>query len=175
MNQGQEQRINAKILIVDDTAISRKLLAEILRREKYEIYEATDGTSGLEMARLTSPDLILLDICMPDLDGHAVCRQLKTRPETQHTPVIFVTASAHHGDRVKALGGGGTDYITKPFAIPELKRCVAHHLQNQAVPAVREDVAAAFCCRKQPGGSPVREGWLTSGSLPYPYPAPMGL
>ncbi|MBD1910628.1 MULTISPECIES: response regulator [unclassified Leptolyngbya] len=130
MNQGQEQRVNAKILIVDDTAISRKLLAEILRREKYDIYEAIDGASGLKIAQLASPDLILLDICMPGLNGYVVCQHLKKQPETRNTPVIFVTASTQHGARMKALGCGGNDYITKPFAIPELKQCVAYHLQS---------------------------------------------
>jgi len=130
MDRGRDQGVSAKILIVDDAAIGRTLLAEILRREGYEIHEADGGTAAIKMACDIRPNLILLDVCMPEMDGHTVCQKLKSQPETRLTPVIFLTASAQHGDRLQAFRGGGIDYITKPFAVPDIKRCVERHLQH---------------------------------------------
>lgn len=117
----------SKILIVDDIPVSIKVLGELLR-EKSEILVATSGRKAIEVALKNQPDLILLDVVMPDMDGLETCRQLKEHPQTADIPVIFLTAMAESADVVKGFDVGGQDYIVKPFNKIEVLARVKNHI-----------------------------------------------
>ena len=110
----------AKILLVEDNEMNRDMLSRRLARKGYEVVVAIDGQQGVEMARSETPDLILMDMSLPVLDGWEATRQLKTAPETQAIPVIALTAHAMAGDREKAVEAGCNDYDTKPIELPRL-------------------------------------------------------
>jgi two-component system, cell cycle sensor histidine kinase and response regulator CckA len=118
----------AKILIVDDTLINLRLLSSMLGNSGYSVYEATDGRSALAEVQTHTPDLILLDIRLPGMDGYEVCRQIKTDETTRHIPVIFVSALDEQTDKVQGFAVGGVDYITKPFQSKEVLARVETHL-----------------------------------------------
>ena len=118
-----------KILLVDDNTANLQVLRETLDGLGYKLLIAKNGKSALEIVRKASPDLILLDIMMPDMDGYEVCRKLKAAASTQHIPLIFLTAMADAEDEAKGLSLGAVDYITKPIN-PELVRArVRNHLE----------------------------------------------
>jgi len=119
---------DAQILIVDDNPQNLKVLGEILSREGYRLIAAQNGTKALALLEKKIPDLILLDIMMPDISGIAVCRQLKQREATQHIPVIFITALTATKSKLEAFGVGAVDYITKPFVEEEVLARVNVHL-----------------------------------------------
>lgn len=104
----------AKILLVEDNELNRDMLSRRLIRRGFEVVMAVDGTQGVSMARTEVPDLILMDIGLPLLDGWAATRQLKAHPKTQHIPIIALTAHAMAGDREQSLAAGCDDYDTKP-------------------------------------------------------------
>ena len=106
-----------KILVVDDDPSLRDLVELVLKREKYEVATAADGKTALAMAEAFKPDLILLDIMLPDMSGHQVCKQLNTN---KGIPTIMVTARHETIDKVLGLELGADDYVTKPFEIMEL-------------------------------------------------------
>lgn len=106
-----------KILVVDDEPSLRDLVELVLKREKYEVATAADGKTALAMAEALKPDLILLDIMLPDMSGHQVCKQLNTN---KRIPTIMVTARHETIDKVLGLELGADDYVTKPFEIMEL-------------------------------------------------------
>ncbi len=108
------------ILIVDDMPINLKLLMNILSQSGYDIRPTTSGRQALESIGARSPDLILLDIAMPEMDGYEVCQQLKQNPHTAAIPVIFISAANEVMDKVRAFQVGGVDYITKPFQVEEV-------------------------------------------------------
>ncbi|MDK9738516.1 two-component system response regulator [Vibrio sp. D404a] len=109
------------VLVVDDTPSNLDVLTGILK-DTYQVKVAINGHVGLKIAKtMPQPDLILLDIMMPDIDGFEVCRQLKSQPNTAHIPIIFVTAKIDPEDEVKGLSLGAVDYITKPIT-PEIAR-----------------------------------------------------
>lgn len=108
------------ILIVDDTPANLRLLVSILRKNGYKVRAVTNGEIALTAAVHSIPDLILLDILMPNLDGYEVCQRLKSNPQTSQIPVIFISALSEGLDKVKAFQAGGIDYITKPFQIEEV-------------------------------------------------------
>jgi diguanylate cyclase (GGDEF)-like protein len=115
------------VLIVDDQVSNVKLLAAILG-DDYRIRVATAGADGLKLAESTpQPDLILLDIMMPDMDGYEVCRRLKGNPATSNIPVIFVTALSSESDEEIGLDLGAIDYITKPLSAPIVRARVRNH------------------------------------------------
>jgi len=116
------------ILLVDDTPDNLRLLSQILTERKYRVRAATNGERALETAQLLPPDLILLDIRMPGMDGFQVCRALKENGNTQDIPVIFISALDDVSDKVKAFAVGGVDYITKPFQYEEVVARVETHL-----------------------------------------------
>lgn len=118
----------ARILIVDDIPANIKSLNGILADE-YEISFATDWKTGLEIAERTHPDLILLDIMMPEMDGFEICRRLKAMPATQEIPVIFITALDGEADEAKGLAIGAADYITKPFRPAIISLRVRNHIK----------------------------------------------
>ncbi len=103
-----------RILVVDDTASNRLILREKLSSAYYDVLLAENGTRALEMARQEQPDMILLDVMMPGLDGHAVCRKLKSDRDLAHIPVIMVTGANSADERVKGLEAGADDFLTKP-------------------------------------------------------------
>ena len=118
-----------RILVVDDTPANIKILAELLRKD-YLLSVATSGPDALEIAFANDrPDLVLLDIMMPDMDGYEVCRRLKADPRTQDVAVIFVTAMGEVDDETKGFSLGAVDYITKPVQPPIVKARVATHLE----------------------------------------------
>ncbi|MGP1385248.1 MAG: putative bifunctional diguanylate cyclase/phosphodiesterase [Thainema sp.] len=110
----------ADILIVDDTLENIVLLAQILGGQGYNVRKAISGMMAIRTIEAELPDLILLDICMPDLDGYELCRRLKADPVTASVPVIFLSALNEPLDKAKAFEVGGTDYITKPFQVAEV-------------------------------------------------------
>ncbi len=118
----------AEILIVDDTPQNVLLLAAMLRSNQYTIREAADGPSALEAVRQSPPDLILLDIRMPGMDGYEVCRRLKSDENLREPPVIFVSALDDQTDIIQGFAAGGVDYITKPFKMKEVLARLETHL-----------------------------------------------
>lgn len=122
----QEER--QKILIVDDTPANIQILHEILQSD-YVIFFATNGPDALRIVQREIPDLILLDIMMPVMDGYEVCTRIKADPRTHQIPVIFITAMTDEGDEAKGLECGAIDYITKPISPPIVTARVRNHLE----------------------------------------------
>ncbi|GAB4207530.1 MAG: response regulator [Roseiflexaceae bacterium] len=110
----------ARILLVEDNEMNRDMLSRRLERRGHELLIATDGQQGLELARNGAPDLVLMDMSLPVLDGWEATRQLKADPQTSAIPVIALTAHAMSGDREKAMEAGCDDYDTKPIELPRL-------------------------------------------------------
>jgi diguanylate cyclase (GGDEF)-like protein len=117
------------VLSVDDISHNLQLLGTILERVGYETSFALSGSQALELLKTRQPDLILLDLMMPGLDGLEVCRILKSSPHYQEIPIIFLTASSESKHLVEAFSAGAVDYITKPFNVPELLARVKTHLE----------------------------------------------
>lgn len=110
----------AKILLVEDNEMNRDMLSRRLERRGYEVIVAVDGEEGVARAKAEAPDLVLMDMSLPVLDGWEATRQLKAAPETKSIPVIALTAHAMAGDREKALEAGCDDFDTKPIDLPRL-------------------------------------------------------
>jgi DNA-binding response OmpR family regulator len=117
-----------KVLVIDDEAAIRLLCRVNLEAEDMEVLEAGDGVSGLEMARRERPDVVLLDVMMPAMDGWQVAEELLGDPTTSAIPIVFLTARAEFRDRARGLDIGGVDYITKPFNPVELATLVENLL-----------------------------------------------
>src|SRR3989441_10192340 len=116
--------MGARVLVVDDEAPIRLLCRVNLEAEGMEVLEAGDGPSGLEAARREHPDVVLLDVMMPGLDGWRVAEELLEDPETSGIPIVFLTARAELRDRARGLDLGGLDYVTKPFNPVDLARLI---------------------------------------------------
>jgi two-component system, sensor histidine kinase and response regulator len=116
------------ILIVDDTPDNLRLLSTILIEQGYEVRSVINGKMALMGAKAEPPDLILLDINMPQMNGYEVCQHLKADPETAGIPIIFISALEDVLDKVKAFAVGGVDYITKPFQLEEVLVRIHTHL-----------------------------------------------
>src|ERR671931_2105941 len=119
-----------RVLVIDDEAPIRLLCRVNLEAEGMDVLEASDGPSGLEKARGERPDVILLDVMMPGLDGWRVAEQLLDDPGTRSIPIIFLTARAEFRDRARGLDIGGVDYVTKPFNPLELAPLVRELLER---------------------------------------------
>jgi DNA-binding response OmpR family regulator len=119
-----------KVLVVDDEAPIRLLCRVNLEAERMEVLEAADGESGLETARAERPDVVLLDVMMPGMDGWQVAERLVEDQETSHIPIVFLTARAELRDRARGLELGGVEYITKPFNPVELASVVESLLER---------------------------------------------
>jgi two-component system alkaline phosphatase synthesis response regulator PhoP len=119
-----------KVLVIDDEAPIRLLCRVNLEAEKMTVVEAPDGPSGLDKARTEAPDVILLDVMMPGLDGWRVAEQLLEDEQTRGIPIVFLTARAEFRDRAKGLNLGGIDYVTKPFNPLELAPLVRKLLER---------------------------------------------
>lgn len=123
-----ETKTPGDILIVDDMAANLRLLSLILAEDGYKVRAALSGAQALDAARAQVPDLVLLDIMMPGMDGYEVCRQLKADERTRDVPILFISALDATADKVKAFATGGVDYITKPFQSAEVLARVRTHL-----------------------------------------------
>ncbi|OLE00727.1 MAG: hypothetical protein AUG91_03520 [Actinobacteria bacterium 13_1_20CM_4_69_9] len=130
-----------KVLVIDDEAPIRLLCRVNLEAERMDVIEAADGPSGVEKARNESPDVILLDVMMPGLDGWNVAQQLLEDANTSGIPIIFLTARAEFRDRARGLDIGGVDYITKPFNPLELAPLV-QRLLDRIDQGERDDLRA---------------------------------
>jgi DNA-binding response OmpR family regulator len=119
---------SATILIIDDVPGNLETLSECLEAASFEVLAAQDGVSGVRVAQRARPDLILLDVLMPELDGFEACRRLKADDSTQEIPVIFMTALTETADKVAGFVAGGVDYVTKPFQVEEVLARVKTHL-----------------------------------------------
>jgi DNA-binding response OmpR family regulator len=118
------------VLVIDDEAPIRLLCRVNLEAEKMDVIEAADGTTGLELARREQPDVVLLDVMMPGLDGWRVAEELLEDDRTRGIPIIFLTARAEFRDRARGLDIGGVDYVTKPFNPLELAQLVRSLLER---------------------------------------------
>jgi PAS domain S-box-containing protein len=136
------ERFN-KILVVDDSTANLKLLVNLLTEQGYTVYPASDGGLALEFVQTTLPDLILLDIKMPGMDGYEVCRRLKADARSAAIPVIFLSALEDERDKVKGFQAGGVDYITKPFQPQEMLARVRIHLRiRELTEGLEQEVGA---------------------------------
>ena len=119
-----------KILIVEDNEMNRDMLSRRLERRGFAIVMAVDGQQGVDMARSEKPDLILMDMSLPVMDGWTATRTIKDDAELKNIPVIALTAHAMEGDREKAMAAGCDDYDTKPIELPRLLEKIGKFLPN---------------------------------------------
>lgn len=136
--------VSLKILIVDDEAPIRRLLKSSFANEQYKIYEAENATSALQLAAVERPDLILLDLGLPDMDGIEVVQRIR---EWSDTPIIVLTARGHEDDKVEALDSGADDYLTKPFSVKELFSRMKVHLRRSSGVVGADPVVTFGDCR----------------------------
>lgn len=135
MDSDRNYTTKGSILVVDDTPDNVRLLSRILTEQGYQVRKALNGKSALATVEKLAPDLILLDVMMPEINGYEVCQELKKSPNFCSIPVIFLSALDDVSDKVKAFHAGGVDYITKPFQEQEVLARVANHLiiKNQRI------------------------------------------
>jgi DNA-binding response OmpR family regulator/DNA-binding CsgD family transcriptional regulator len=131
--------VSPKVLVIDDTPANLGVLLDALTHAQYEPLVAESGRSALHTLDHTTPDLILLDVVMPGIDGYETCRQIKARPECANIPVLFMTALSETDEKVRAFAAGAVDYITKPFNTSEVLARVATHLDLQQLRQNLED------------------------------------
>ena len=124
----------SKILIVEDNEMNRDMLSRRLARRGFDIVVAVDGEEGIKVASAESPDLILMDMSLPVMDGWEATRQLKSKEETRDTPIIALTAHAMSGDRDKAIEAGCDDYLSKPVDLPQLLAKIEKILGEEPAP-----------------------------------------
>jgi diguanylate cyclase (GGDEF)-like protein len=141
------------ILVIDDNITNLKVASAHLQAANYEVLTARDGLSGIERIKFAQPDLILLDVQMPGIDGFETCRRLKTDPATAAIPVIFTTVLTNIEDKVRGFAAGAVDYVPKPFQVEELLARVNTHLtiyrlQKELQAEVRERRLAETALRK---------------------------
>ncbi len=150
------------LLIVDDKPQNLRLLSDFLAEQGFELMLTRSGAQALEKARLATPDLVLLDLRMPEMDGFEVCRRLKADATTADIPIIFMTAEDDIKAKVEGFALGAVDYITKPVQREELVARIQHHLQLLPV-AERADL-------QDPGA--VAQEHRAGGLWPYHRPQP---
>ena len=131
-----------KILAVDDDRVNLRILGGILRTEGYALTEAASGEQAIEAYAKVAPDLVLLDVMMPGIDGFETCRRLRKIYGDKCAPVIFITAKNESDDVVEGLGAGGVDYLPKPFKPKEVLARIRSHLQNRILSEQREMLVA---------------------------------
>jgi signal transduction histidine kinase len=133
----------SKILIVDDDRLNRQILKGILRTDGFILHEAESGEAALKSYEMIEPDLVLLDVVMPGMDGLQTCRILRDRYGSACAPIIFITAKAESDDVVQGLEAGGVDYLPKPFRPKEALARIRTHLQNRLLVAQLSNANAA--------------------------------
>ncbi|MCT7983728.1 PAS domain S-box protein [Laspinema sp. A4] len=126
-----ERSYKGEVLVVDDTVANLKLLVDLLSGHGYKVRAAPNGVLALQAVDVNTPDIILLDIMMPDINGYEVCKKLKSQEETRHIPIIFISALYEPFDKVRGFAVGGSDYITKPFQEAEVLVRVEHQVKLQ--------------------------------------------
>ncbi len=119
-----------KILVVEDLTDNRELLRDLLQIGNYEVVEAVNGQQALEVATREQPDLILMDVSLPGMDGFTATEQIKQNPALATIPVIFVTAHTMEKERQRAFEAGGNGFITKPISIHDFSEQVRHYLEG---------------------------------------------
>lgn len=150
--------MSEKILVVDDEISLLETLAYNLKKQGYDVEMASDGSTALEMARTTHPDLIVLDIMLPGMDGFEVCREIR---KEMNTPVLMLTARDDEIDRVVGLEVGADDYLTKPFSMRELLARVKAMLRR--IRLIREEMTTSSAAAEPAGTHPV----LNFGALTF--------
>ena len=170
--------MNERILIVDDTPANIQILADILKREGYQLSIATNGKQALEVLQKIRPDLVLLDVMMPEMDGFETCRQMKKSAEFHDIPIIFLTSKSDTEDIVKGFEIGAVDYVAKPFNSHELLARINTHLtidslrrdlaekNEELARAHKREMEMAYRVQSQliPVSTPKIEGWEFAGS-----------
>ncbi len=136
----QAQKTHGNIMIVDDTPANLKLLEEMLRQHGYEVRSFPRGRFALSAAEQETPDLILLDINMPEMNGYEVCEKLKSNPRLSGIPVVFLSALNEIADKVKGFRAGGVDYISKPFQFEEVQARMETHLKLRRAQQAEHDL-----------------------------------
>ncbi|MCT7972050.1 PAS domain S-box protein [Laspinema olomoucense] len=126
-----ERSYKGEVLVVDDTVANLKLLVDLLSGHGYKVRAAPNGILALQAVDVNTPDLILLDIMMPELNGYDVCKKLKSQEQTRHIPIIFISALYETFDKVRGFAVGGSDYITKPFQEAEILARIEHQVKLQ--------------------------------------------
>jgi len=120
--------MSKKILVVEDQEDNRRILRDLLTAKGYQVLEAVDGLEGITKAEVHRPDLILMDIQIPGVDGYEATRRIKANADLQHIPIIVVTSYALSGDDLKAFGAGCDAYVTKPYSPRELLAKIREYL-----------------------------------------------
>lgn len=159
MSSKQLEQMQADILIVDDTPANLQLLTKMLSEHGYRVRPVPNGTLALSTALIEPPDLVLLDIRMPEMDGYTVCEHLKMQEETREIPIIFISALDATQDKIKAFRVGGLDYITKPFQVEEVLARVETHLALRNLQAQLQEANAKMIHELSLAGE-VQKGFL---------------
>jgi sigma-B regulation protein RsbU (phosphoserine phosphatase) len=142
MSYNQIEHSRSDILIVDDTPANLQLLSKMLVEQGYRARPVPNGSMALSVAQVEPPDLVLLDIRMPDMDGYAVCERLKADEKTRDIPIIFISALDATQDKIRAFQVGGLDYITKPFQVEEVLARVETHLALRKLQTMLQEANA---------------------------------
>lgn len=124
--------MSAKILYIEDNPDNRLLVRRVLMAEGYEVLEAEDGMMGIEVAMREQPDLVLMDMNLPRLDGYTLTERMREKPALQDVPIIAMTANVMHGDREKTLEAGCDGYIPKPIDVDALPAQIRHFLKAKS-------------------------------------------
>src|SRR5438874_746734 len=162
----------SRILIIDDAPANIQTLSTILKERGYDINIATDGRQGLELLERIRPDLILLDIMMPEMDGFETCRRIKASTTWREIPIVFLTAKTDTGDIVRAFELGAVDYVAKPFNAHELLARVNTHLPLAHLHG-RTSACSSTCCRlPSPTNSDSRSGSSRTASTTPRFSSP---
>ncbi len=175
MIQENTEKTKGSILIVDDTPANLRLLSNMLAEQGYQVRPVPEGAMALSAAQMSPPDLILLDIKLPGMNGYEVCEKLKADEKTQEIPIIFISALDATDDKIRAFTAGGVDYVTKPFHVEEVLARVETHLalrklhkrlQDTSEKMARElaiagDIQTSFL----PPELPKLPGWQLSAKL----------
>ncbi|MCP5096456.1 MAG: response regulator [Chloroflexi bacterium] len=134
---GRISMLTRSILLVDDEPQTRDLLRLMLKRDGYDVYEAEDGYDALDKVKKIIPDMVLLDVMMPDIDGITVCERIRADEETAEIPVVMLSARTHLSAVEKGVIAGATRYLTKPIGRPDLLRHVQEVLNGVPSPEVQ--------------------------------------
>ncbi len=117
-------------MIVEDNELNMKLFTDLLESQNYKVVQTNDGMKALDLARASKPQLVLMDIQLPEVSGLDIIKWMKEADDLKHIPIIAVTAYAMKGDSDRILAGGADDYLSKPISVPKFLQVVAHHINK---------------------------------------------